>query len=84
MESDYYKYISDFLKYFKYIIKKYDSSNKELNLIIIEEYEKETDIKKVEQGTNLLHMYLYRDKKIKFIDYFNFQRCCEGNMVIPI
>jgi len=84
MISEYYKYMPDFLKYFKYIIKRYDSLNKELNLMILEEQENETDLKRVEEGTNLMHMYLYRDKKIDFIDYFNFQRCCKYNMVIPI
>jgi len=84
MDSNYYEYMSDFLKYFKYIIKKYDSLNKELNIMILEEHEKDSDLKKVEKGTNLMHMYLYREKKINFIDYFNFQRCCRGNMQIPI
>ena len=82
--QDYLKYMPDFLRYFKYIIKKYDGLNKELHLIIIEEYEKEKDLTKVEDWTIILHQHLYRDKNIDFINYWHFWRCSENNMIIPI
>jgi len=82
--EDYFNYMSDFLKYFKYIIHKYDDLNKELHISIIEECENDKNLKNVEEVTDLMHMFLYRKKNIDFINYWHFQRCCENNMLIPI
>lgn len=113
--NNYYKYIFDFLKYFKFIIIQHDTLNKKLNLLMISEYvahleknlkrfngltqklqeidvseyideleSKIIDYSYVEEYTDLMHMNLYRNQHINFINYWHFHRCMENNMLIPI
>lgn len=86
-ELEYFKYMEQFLNYFEEIINNHCDKNW-LYLSTINDSrnllkENIENCYKIQENTDLLHMILYRQKNIKFINYFHFHRCNEFGLEIP-
>ena len=74
-----YSNYSEYQKYFTHIISNQDIENKNffLDRILLLKGN-DNDIKELRQ----MHSYLFRDCCIDFLDYHNFDRCINSNLVI--
>lgn len=71
---------NDYIEYFRNFVKDNDIYPMDIILDNLDKIEKEGESKYTIESLGIIHMNLYRKRNYKFLDYFNYKRCIEGNL----